>query len=344
MPAGHYFMMGDNRDDSADSRFSLDAEAASACLPLDYLVGRGADHLLLDRRLGRMAEALDLVHARRAGTGSGETYLMRRATSPPGSRRRSATGRATSALFERALTHASHGGDHYERLEFLGDRVLGLVDRRLALRDSSRTSPRASCRGGSTRWSRARPAPRSAASSASARRIRLGKQARDDGAARQRQCARRRRRGADRRALSRCRAGGGRRASSDAPGATRVSTRDKAPQASQVGASGMGRGARPQAARSTSSTGRSGPHHAPRFVVEVAIKGVGAASAEGAEQAGGRNRGRRRSCWSNCNEPDAAASSPSSARPMRASRPWSMRWSARRSRSSAPRRRPRAPG
>jgi ribonuclease III len=31
------------------------------------------------------------------------------------------------ALFRRALTHGSHGPDHYERLEFLGDRVLGLV-------------------------------------------------------------------------------------------------------------------------------------------------------------------------------------------------------------------------
>ena len=30
-------------------------------------------------------------------------------------------------LFERALTHASQGGPDYERLEFLGDRVLGLV-------------------------------------------------------------------------------------------------------------------------------------------------------------------------------------------------------------------------
>jgi ribonuclease III len=30
------------------------------------------------------------------------------------------------ALFVRALTHASHGGTSYERLEFLGDRVLGL--------------------------------------------------------------------------------------------------------------------------------------------------------------------------------------------------------------------------
>ena len=30
-------------------------------------------------------------------------------------------------LYEQALTHGSHGGESYERLEFLGDRVLGLV-------------------------------------------------------------------------------------------------------------------------------------------------------------------------------------------------------------------------
>jgi ribonuclease-3 len=30
-------------------------------------------------------------------------------------------------LFERALTHGSHSGETYERLEFLGDRVLGLA-------------------------------------------------------------------------------------------------------------------------------------------------------------------------------------------------------------------------
>ncbi|GAA4771550.1 ribonuclease III [Stakelama sediminis] len=29
--------------------------------------------------------------------------------------------------FERALTHGSHGADNYERLEFLGDRILGLI-------------------------------------------------------------------------------------------------------------------------------------------------------------------------------------------------------------------------
>lgn len=32
-----------------------------------------------------------------------------------------------AALFQRALTHGSHGPAHYERLEFLGDRVLGLI-------------------------------------------------------------------------------------------------------------------------------------------------------------------------------------------------------------------------
>lgn len=34
---------------------------------------------------------------------------------------------ADAKMFERALTHGSHGRETYERLEFLGDRVLGLV-------------------------------------------------------------------------------------------------------------------------------------------------------------------------------------------------------------------------
>jgi signal peptidase I len=38
VPAGHYFMVGDNRDDSQDSRFSRAAEGVGF-LPEDYLVG-----------------------------------------------------------------------------------------------------------------------------------------------------------------------------------------------------------------------------------------------------------------------------------------------------------------
>ncbi len=40
-----------------------------------------------------------------------------------------ATGHAPRdiALFQTALTHSSHAGESYQRLEFLGDRVLGLV-------------------------------------------------------------------------------------------------------------------------------------------------------------------------------------------------------------------------
>jgi signal peptidase I len=39
VPAGHYYMMGDNRDESADSRYSLEREGVGF-LPRDYLIGR----------------------------------------------------------------------------------------------------------------------------------------------------------------------------------------------------------------------------------------------------------------------------------------------------------------
>ena len=70
------------------------------------------------------------------------------------------------ALFARALTHGSHGPADYERLEFLGDRVLGLVaaDWLYALFPDE---PKASSRAGSTRSSAAKPAPRSRARSTS---------------------------------------------------------------------------------------------------------------------------------------------------------------------------------
>lgn len=66
---------------------------------------------------------MDLVQCRAAGADRGRflsdfsTWLA------------ATFGRAPHAIepFERALTHGSHAGESYERLEFLGDRVLGLV-------------------------------------------------------------------------------------------------------------------------------------------------------------------------------------------------------------------------
>ena len=198
-----------------------------------------------------MAQALDLVH--RASRATGSPGPSAGASDERNCRLPSATRSAHEptdlALFERALTHSSRGADSYERLEFLGDRVLGLVIARwLYERFPGRARGQAVAplqRAGRARDLRAK----SGASSACRRIIRLGKQAREDGA-----------NGSDNvvgdvvEALigalfldggldaARC-------ASSAAPGRALRGIAGRRAQASQVGAAGTGRGAQPGAAR-----------------------------------------------------------------------------------------------
>jgi ribonuclease-3 len=183
-----------------------------------------------------------------------------------------------AALFERALTHPSHNEAHYERLEFLGDRVLGLIaaswvyelfpdepegklSRRLNALVSGETCAEIGRElgvGG---------------------QMRLGKQARDDGANDSDNVL-----GDIVEALigALYLEGGLEAATAFVRRAWqgRVDRNEAAPKhpksVLQEWAAAHDR--KPPVYR---MTGRSGPHHSPRFIVEVAIAGVGEASADG---------------------------------------------------------------
>ena len=185
------------------------------------------------------------------------------------------------ALFERALTHASFGADQYERLEFLGDRVLGLAVARW-LYELFPDEPEGQLSKRLNALVARDVCAEVARELGVGERVRLGKQAREDGAS-----------DSDNVIGDVVEALIGalyldagleaaeafvRRAWAD-----RVSARDKAPQhpksALQEWAAAQER--KPPAYRLAE---RSGPQHAPTFVVEVEIRGVGSASAEGASK------------------------------------------------------------
>ncbi len=185
------------------------------------------------------------------------------------------------ALFERALTHSSFGGAQYERLEFLGDRVLGLAVAAW-LYELFPDEPE----GQMSKRLNALVARETCAEVGRAlevgARLRLGKQAREDGAFESDNVL-----GDVVEALigalfldSGLQAA---EAFVRSAWADRVSTRDEAPQhpksALQEWAAAKER--KPPVYRLAE---RSGPQHAPTFVVEVEIRGVGTASAEGASK------------------------------------------------------------
>ena len=218
-------------------------------VPVENLVGRATGDLLVDRWQRVYWKPWTWFTALRGEPHRQRLYRRREMSADVAAFVRDRLGHEARdiALFERALTHPSVGRDNYERLEFLGDRVLGLVIASGST-NATRTSPKASCRVATTPSSRASPAPRSAASSASARcpPRQAGARRRRQ---RKRQCHRRCRRGADRRALPRRRARAAAALHPRRLGAGLVDASARAPAASQVRAPGAGRRPRPQAAR-----------------------------------------------------------------------------------------------
>jgi ribonuclease-3 len=184
-------------------------------------------------------------------------------------------------LFERALTHASFGEEQYERLEFLGDRVLGL-----AIAAWLYESFPEEAEGKLSRRLNALVARETCAEVARelgiGDHVRLGKQAREDGASDSDNVL-----GDVLEALiGAVYIDGGLEAATAFVRTAfrdRVSTRDKAPvhpkSALQEWAA-----ANDRKAPAYRLTHRSGPQHAPRFAVEVEIKGVGTATAEGSSK------------------------------------------------------------
>ncbi len=184
-------------------------------------------------------------------------------------------------LYTRALTHGSHGSETYERLEFLGDRVLGLV-----IADWLYSTYEADAEG---KLSFRLNALVTRASCAQVGReigvapfIRLGKQARDDGAF-----------------------------DSDnvigdvvealigalwldhglEPARAFIRKRWAALMDGQQGAPRHPKSALQEWAAAHNRkppaytiTDRSGPHHAPRFTVQVSLGSAGEASAEGSSK------------------------------------------------------------
>lgn len=185
------------------------------------------------------------------------------------------------ALFLRAMTHPSHGNSDYQRLEFLGDRVLGLVIANW-LYDLFPREPEG-------KLSRRLNSLVSGASCANIARIvglpqwlRLGKQARDDGAAASDNVL-----GDVMEAMigaifleSGIEAAGKLIHKYWAPLVTGQESAPKHPKSAlQEWAAAHNR--RPPVYEIVS---RTGPQHNPCFTIQVSIAGVGGASAEGSSK------------------------------------------------------------
>lgn len=184
-------------------------------------------------------------------------------------------------LFERALTHSSVGKDSYERLEFLGDRVLGLLIARWLYErfpnepegKLSRRYNELVARQTCAEIGRGLGLPAS---------IRLGKQAREDGANQSDNVV-----GDVVESLlgALLLDGGLDKVEAFVRGAWTpyVESQGRAPKHPKSALQELA-AARNWAAPEYEVARKSGAHHAPRFTVRVAIRNVGEATAEGSSK------------------------------------------------------------
>lgn len=185
------------------------------------------------------------------------------------------------ALFRRALTHSSQSEPDYERLEFLGDRVLGLVAagwlyRLLPDEPEGKLSRRINAIVNRETCAQV------AREIGVAGYVRLGKQARDDGAGDSDNVL-----GDVIEALIGALYLEGGLAAAERfihrAWASRVDAAERAPEHPKSGLQEWA-AANNRKPPTYQMTGRAGPHHNPRFTVVVAIPGAGEAMAEGSSK------------------------------------------------------------
>ena len=185
------------------------------------------------------------------------------------------------ARFDRALTHPSLGRDNYQRLEFLGDRVLGLVIAEwLSERFSSEGEGQLSHRL-TTLVSRASCAEVGHALGVPDR-LKLGKQALDDGASRSENVVG----DAVEALIAALYLDGGYEAAKAfvrRHWAAMVEAHETAPRhpKSLLHEWAEGHGRRPP---DYAVVDQSGPPHAPRFTVRASVRGLGSAEGHGASK------------------------------------------------------------
>lgn len=184
-------------------------------------------------------------------------------------------------LFELALIHSSVGGDSYERLEFLGDRVLGLVIAR-ALYERYPKEPEGNLSKRYNGLVDRETCAENGREIGVPALVRLGKQAREDGASQSENVV-----GDVVEALI-----GALFLDGGLDAARRfildlwepdLAMQRRAPQhpKSALQELAAARNCKPP---SYEVVGRIGAHHAPKFTIKVSVKGLGEATAEGASK------------------------------------------------------------